>query len=69
MKTKCEGYRRYGGAFSFGPVVWEQCKKKAIVELIVVQGKKQITFPACMTCWDEAISNDIRIIKAKPIKK
>lgn len=66
MKTRCEGWRRYGGAFSLGPVKWEQCKEDAIVMLTVVQDGKTEKLPACKTCWKECIEKNIRIEKVEP---
>ena len=63
---QCQGWRRYGGVFTFGPVRWEQCKNEAVVNLTVKQKKIEI-LPACLTCWDECISTGIKIIKAEPI--
>jgi hypothetical protein len=68
MKIKrCEGYRKYGGAFSFGPPVWEQCKENAIVELTIKQEKTE-TFPACKTCWNEVLENKIKVVNVIPLK-
>ena len=68
MTKQCEGWRRSGGAFSFGPVKWEQCKKDAVVELVVIQDKKETTIPSCMICWDKAMGNDkIKIKHAEPL--
>jgi len=64
----CEGYRRYGGAFSFGPVKWVQCTNEAVVILKIEQDNKVSDFPACTTCWKEGIENTkISILNAKPI--
>lgn len=73
MKTaktvRCEGWRRYGGAFTFGPVRWEQCKNDAVVNLKVRQEGEVQEMPGCMECWNEAIENSgkIEILEAKPI--
>lgn len=68
-KKQCEGHRRCGGAFSFGPVVWTQCENDAIVMLTVEQNEKRPeTMPACMVCWLEAVSTDgIKIVKVDPV--
>lgn len=66
MKTQCEGWRRKGGAFSFGPVTWSQCENEATVTLEVVQDGKSIAFPACFTCWSEAIAKEFEIASAEP---
>lgn len=64
---QCEGMRRYGGAFTLGPVRWVPCENPATVTLRVVQDGKAETLPACQTCWEEAIDNGIKITDAKPI--
>jgi hypothetical protein len=73
MKTqksfkRCEGYHRTGGAFTLGPVVWTQCKGRAIAMLTVIQDKKEFTLPSCPKCWRECIEKNIKIIKAEPIE-
>jgi hypothetical protein len=62
---KCEGYRRRGGTFTLGPVVWEQCKGNAIVMLQTVGNDKPL--PACNICWQECVDSKIEIISVKPI--
>jgi len=71
MKTvRCEGFRRYGGAFTLGPVRWEQCKEKATVQLRIKQDGKKQSFPACDTCWREAErTKGMKVISASPVKK
>ena len=66
---RCEGYRRYGGAFTFGPVIWRQCENEAMVMLEVKQKEEGVyKGPACGECWQEAIGNDkIEIISVEPI--
>ena len=64
---RCEGYRRYGGAFTLGPVRWQQCRKQAIVRITVVQEEGEGTFPACMTCWNEAKARNVEIKNVEPI--
>lgn len=66
-KPRCEGWRRYGGVFTFGPVKWVQCKERGIVSLTVKQDGKTQTLPSCKTCWNEAIEKGIKITKATPI--
>lgn len=71
-KTRCEGYRRRGGAFTFGPVTWKQCEEEAVVNITVEQTEDgrvfKKTYPACMTCWNEAIEDrNINVLKATPI--
>ncbi len=63
---QCEGRRRYGGAFSFGPPVWKQCENEAIVMLTVKQEKVD-TLPACLKCWNEAVEKGIHIMDVKPL--
>lgn len=62
----CEGYRRYGGAFTFGPMKWEQCKEKAEFQITVKQEEEGTqTFPMCKTCWKEAVKNKMDIKEVK----
>ena len=45
---QCEGWRRTGGAFTFGPVTWDQCENDAIANIKFTQGKESIkTLPGC----------------------
>ena len=67
-KTRCEGWRRYGGAFTLGRPQWEQCKSDAVVLLTVEQdGKVLKDSPACADCWKEGQKAGIKQIEAKPI--
>lgn len=67
-KVICEGYRRYGGAFSFGPVKWVACEEKAIVRILVVQDGVEKGYNGCLQCWNECIaSKAITVIRAIPI--
>jgi hypothetical protein len=66
---RCEGWRRYGGAFTFGPITWKQCTNQGIVELKFVQDGETKTLPSCKQCWDECLRSGIAVIKAKPIRK
>lgn len=66
---RCEGWRRNGGAFCLGPVTWYQCKNDATVNLTVKQDGKVQTLPSCDTCWSEAITGGIKIIRAEPLRK
>lgn len=66
-KLQCEGWRRYGGAFSFGPVTWKQCPQSATVMLTVKQEGKVKTLPACPVCWQECMDNKIEILSVKPV--
>ena len=68
MSTRCEGWRRYGGAFTLGPVYWVQCNEQGIVALTLRQDGKTKTLPACKTCWQECIDNKIEIVKVVPMK-
>jgi hypothetical protein len=63
----CEGYRRYGGAFTLGPVRWEQCDSPAEVSITVQQGSVTKTFPCCTVCWQEAINNTMTILNCVPL--
>lgn len=68
MALRCEGHRRYGGAFTLGPVKWVQCENDACVMITVTQGGETQTLPACIDCWWEAIGNDaIEIESVTPI--
>ena len=71
MSKQCEGWRRTGGAFSFGPVRWDQCENEAVVTITVIQeGKQEEPMPACMTCWQECEStSDITVLRAEPLAK
>ena len=66
---QCEGWRRTGGALSFGPVKWIQCENKATIMLQFKQGDEDITaLGACPVYWKECIEHDdITIINASPI--
>ena len=65
---RCEGFRRYGGIMTLGPVTWEQCEEEAIVSIKVKQDGEISTFPACMICWKEAIkTKEIEVIEVIPI--
>lgn len=68
MPTRCQGYRRYGGMFTLGPVKWVQCENDAVVILEVSQESVE-AFPACMDCWSEAIERKISILSARPIER
>jgi len=66
---RCEGFRRYGGAFTLGPIEWEQCEENAIVYITTrINNKKQI-IPSCKKCWEESIENGIKIIEVKPVEE
>ena len=64
---RCEGWRRYGGAFSFGPPKWVQCENEATVMMEVEQQEKVGKLPACMTCWKEAVDSKMKVISVEPI--
>lgn len=66
--TQCEGWRRNGGAFTLGPVKWEQCAEEGIVTLEVTQGGEVSKLPACKKCWEECIERGIEILTVTPIK-
>lgn len=67
-KTRCDGWRRYGGAFTLGPVKWEQCKNDATVLLTIEQdGEVLKDSPACAECWKEGREKGIKQLEAKPI--
>jgi hypothetical protein len=64
---QCSGYRRRGGAFTFGPVTWEQCPNTGMVMLTVKQEDGETTEPACAKCWQECIDTGVTIVDVKPI--
>jgi len=64
---QCEGWRRTGGAFTLGPVKWEQCTNDAIVTIEVTQDGKTEKMPACLKCWNEAIETGIKISEVLPV--
>ena len=70
MKTEscknkqCDGWRRYGGAFTLGPPKWEQCTNEATVELEIVQDGKKSEMAACNLCWEEACNTPSITIKS-----
>ena len=66
LGARCEGWRRYGGAFTLGPVEWRQCENDAIV-LLKVRQEKIEELPACAECWKEVLENKIEILESKPI--
>jgi len=63
-ELKCQGYRRRGGAFTLGPVEWEQCDDVPEV-MLTIEGKEPM--PACKTCWKECIENNLKITKVEPL--
>ena len=64
MNKQCDGWRRYGGAFSLGPIIWKQCPNEAIVELEIVQDNKKSKMAACNSCWEEALDTPSIIIES-----
>ena len=67
-KLRCEGWRRYGGAFTLGPPRWKQCKNDAEFLLTIEQdGEILKDSPACMECWKEGIEKGIKQISAVPV--
>lgn len=64
---KCEGWRRHGGALSFGKPQWVQCDEDATVMLKIVQQGAISELPGCNTCWKEAIDSGIEILSATPL--
>ena len=66
-ENQCQGWRRYGGAFTMGRPIWEQCKEPATVVLTVRQDDRRQEMPACATCWQEAIDRGIEVLDAWPI--
>ena len=66
---RCEGWRRYGGAFTFGPPQWVQCHEDATVLITHKTKDGEETTPGCNRCWEECIENNVEIIKVVPIPK
>lgn len=65
---QCEGWTRYGGIFTFGPVEWKQCPNDGVVMIHFKDKKGELTKPACMECWQKLIdSPDYEILEATPI--
>lgn len=65
---RCEGWTRRGGAFTLGPVEWVQCDEEAVVMVNCTQEGETKDFPACMSCWERAITYPIKINKVIPLK-
>ena len=66
--VKCEGMRRRGGAFTLGPVEWEQCSNDAIVMLKVKQDDGTGEFPGCDACWRECReTKGMKVLEARPL--
>lgn len=66
---RCEGWRRYGGMMTFGPVEWKQCENEGVVMIKFERDGKEQTLPACMECWQECIDTKVHILEVIPIKK
>jgi len=65
---RCEGFIRHGGAFTFGPVRWNQCEAEADVMLTVIQDGAEQNFPACFSCWKRAVDWPlIEVKEARPL--
>lgn len=65
---QCEGHRRRGGAFTLGPVQWEQCPNDAVALVTVKQdGTTLKDSPACQVCIDEGKAGGVKYLKMKPI--
>lgn len=65
---RCEGWYRNGGAFTLGPVYWEQCANHATFRVRTVQDKKTNTLPCCPFCLEEARKTpDIKILSVKKL--
>jgi len=67
--SKCQGWRREGGAFTLGPVVWRQCDGKPVVRMNVRQeGEETGDLPSCERCWRGADANpEVEIVSVKPL--
>lgn len=65
---RCDGWRRTGNAFSFGPMIWTQCENDAVVLLTVEQeGGIVEDSPACAACWEEGRKLGLKQLDARPI--
>lgn len=65
---QCEGWRRYGGAFTMGPPKWDRCGENAIVILRVESNSEEKDVLACLKCWKEAEkSGGMSILSVKPL--
>lgn len=69
ITTRCEGWTRRGGAFSFGPVQWEQCENDAVITMTVIQEGETSEMPACIECWSTALKTDMEILAVVPFVK
>jgi hypothetical protein len=65
---RCEGWRRHGGAFTFGPVKWEQCESEGVVMIRFIEDGEERTLPACMECWQECIQTGVQIVEVTPME-
>jgi hypothetical protein len=66
---QCDGWRRTGGAFTFGPPEWKRCERIANVRLTTKDEAGLIRdFPVCPDCWHEAIIIGVHILQAVPIR-
>jgi hypothetical protein len=65
---QCEGFRRHGGAFSFGPVTWVQCTNEATAVIEVKQDGKTNKFPACDVCQQECGERGIKVVSVTPVE-
>lgn len=54
--ARCEIFRRYGGAFSLGPVRWEQCPNEATVQGVDPKFP-DATVPVCSECVPETVKS------------
>ena len=69
-RTRCAGWRRYGGAFTLGRAEWKQCENAATLLLRTVEDGKESDVPACERCWREAVgTQSIAILRVEPIGK
>ena len=62
---RCEGWRRYGGAFSIGLPEWRQCDNDGIALIKTTNNDKPL--PCCNICWNEIKKNEIIIESVEPI--
>ena len=66
---RCMGQRRYGGAFTLGPVRWERCKNPAVFIVDTEDDKGPFRTTICLECWKEAEAEKLPIRNPRMIKK
>jgi len=68
IPNRCQGWRRYGGVFTIGIPVWEQCKEVGTVMIKFKDEKGVRQLPACPHCWKETMKQEgLKILSVTPI--